>query len=51
MLGAVAEAIGDPTMPMRVLAGLGDVDSAAPSFALWELSRLVRDDGELSEAL
>ena len=49
MLGAVAEAIGDPTMPMRVLAGLGDVDSAAPSFALWELSRLIRDDGELSE--
>ena len=49
MLGAVAEAISDPTMPMRVLAGLGDVDSAAPSFALWELSRLIRDDGELSE--
>ena len=48
MLGAVAEAISDPTMPMRVLAGLGDVDSAAPSFALWELSRLIRDDGELS---
>ena len=48
MLGAVAEAISDPTMPMRVLAGLGDVDSAAPSFALWELSRLVRGDGELS---
>ena len=48
MLGAVAEAISDPTMPMRVLAGLGDVDSAAPSFALWELSRLIRGDGELS---
>ena len=48
MLRAVAEAISDPTMPMRVLAGLGDVDSAAPSFALWELSRLVRGDGELS---
>ena len=49
MLGAVAEAISDPTMPMRVLAGLGDVDSAAPSFALWELSRLIRGDRELSE--
>ena len=48
MLGAVAEAISDPTMPMRALAGLGDVDSAAPSFALWELSRLIRGDGELS---
>ena len=50
MLAAVAEAIGDPTMPMRVLAGLGDVDSAAPSFALWELSRLVRDNEDLTEA-
>ena len=48
MLGAVAEAIGDSTMPMRVLAGLGDVDSAAPSFALWEMSRAIRDDEELS---
>ena len=26
----------------NVLASIGDVDSAAPSFALWELSRLVR---------
>ena len=50
MLAAVAEAIGDPTMPMRVLAGLGDVDSAAPSFALWELSRLVRDNEDLTDA-
>ena len=50
MLAAVAEAIDDPTMPMRVLAGLGDVDSAAPSFALWELSRLVRDNEDLTEA-
>ncbi len=48
MLGAVAEAIGDATMPMRVLAGLGDVDSAAPSFALWDLSRAIRDDEDLS---
>jgi len=50
MLGAVAEAIGDPTMPMRVLAGLGDVDSAAPSFALWKLSRLVSNNEGLTKA-
>ena len=48
MLAAVGEVIGDPTIPMRVLAGLGDVDSAAPSFALWEISRLVREDKELT---
>ncbi|MGI9622286.1 MAG: PEP-utilizing enzyme [Acidimicrobiales bacterium] len=50
MLAGVGEAIGDPTIPMRLLAGLGDVDSAAPSFALWELSRMVRGSDELSTA-
>ncbi len=50
MFAVVAEAIDDPTMPMRVLAGLGDVDSAAPSFALWDLSRLVRNNKDLTEA-
>lgn len=50
MLAAVAAAVGDPAIPMRVLAGLGDVDSAAPAFALWELSRLVRGSQELTGA-
>ena len=50
MLAAVADAVGDPTIPMRVLSGLGDVDSAAPSFAIWELSRLVAASDELTSA-
>lgn len=50
MLAAVGEAVGDPTIPMRLVVGLGDVDSAAPSFALWELSRLVRASPELTAA-
>lgn len=50
MLAAVGEAIGDPTIPMRLLAALGGVDSAAPSFALWDLSRLVRSSQELTAA-
>ncbi|MEM7288302.1 MAG: PEP-utilizing enzyme [Actinomycetota bacterium] len=50
MLAGVAEAIGDPTLPMTVLSGLGDVDSAAPSFDLWEMSRFVRDSSELTTA-
>lgn len=50
MLSAVGEAIGDPTIPMRLLAGLGGVDSAAPSFALWDISRLVRSSDELTAA-
>lgn len=42
ILYAVGEAIGDPTVPMKLVAGLGEVDSAEPSFRLWELSRTVR---------
>ena len=42
ILGVVGGAIGDATIPMRLLAGLGDVDSAAPSHALWDMSRKIR---------
>lgn len=50
ILGVVGEAIGDPTIPMRLLAGLGDVDSAAPSYAMWDLSRQVRSSDALTDA-
>ena len=48
ILFAVGEAIGDPTVPMKIVAGRGDVDSAEPSYALWDLSRLVRHHPELT---
>ena len=44
VIGAVCAAVGRPEAAMRILAGLGGVDSAAPSFALWDLSRMVRAD-------
>lgn len=50
VLLAVGHAIGDPTIPMRLLASIGEVDSAEPSFVMWELSRLVRASSELSSA-
>ena len=50
LLGAVSEAIGDPTIPMRCLTGLGNVDSAAPSYFLWDLSRTVNSSDELTTA-
>lgn len=50
MLAAVAAAVEDPTIPMRLLAGLGDVDSAAPSYAMWEMSRHIRSSPELTSA-
>ena len=50
ILFAIGEAIGDPTIPMKIVAGRGDVDSAEPSYALWDMSRLVRQHPELMEA-
>ncbi len=50
MLFAVGQAIGDPTIPMKLISGIGDVDSAEPSYALWEISRLVRNSTELTAA-
>ena len=49
MLAAVGEAVGDPSIAVRLLASLGDIDSAAPSFAIWEMSRLVRNSDVLSD--
>ncbi|MFV0525601.1 MAG: PEP-utilizing enzyme [Acidimicrobiales bacterium] len=48
VIGAVCAAVGRPEATMRLLAGLGGVDSAAPSFALWKLSRHVRSDPALT---
>jgi phosphohistidine swiveling domain-containing protein len=48
ILFAVGEAIGDPTVPMKLVAGIGDVDSAEPSYAMWDLSRLIRSSDELT---
>lgn len=50
LLGAVAEAVGNPALPMRLLSSLGGVDSADANYALWDLSRIVRNDPELSDA-
>ena len=47
VIGAVCTAVGRPEAAMRILAGLGGVDSAAPSFAMWDLSRTVRNDPTL----
>ena len=40
--------LGDRAAALRMLGGLGDVDSAAPSFALWELGRAVVADPTVS---
>jgi len=47
VIGAVCAAVGQPAATMRLVAGLGGVDSAAPSYAMWELSRTVRSSQAL----
>jgi pyruvate,water dikinase len=46
VLGAVAAALGDPSLALTLITSLGDVDSAAPSRAMWELSRLDASSAE-----
>lgn len=42
-VGGICEAMGRPELTMTLCSGLGDVDSAAPSWAMWELSRMDED--------
>jgi pyruvate,water dikinase len=42
--------LGDPLLAVQLLGGLGEVDSAAPSRAMWELSRRVLASPELTVA-
>ena len=48
IVSAVCEAIGRPTDAMKIMAGLGDVESAAPSMAMWELGRIAADSEEVN---
>ncbi len=47
----VAEAVGRLDLVMPIISGIGDVDSAAPSYAMWALSRLDRDSDEYRKRL
>jgi pyruvate,water dikinase len=50
ILFAIGQAIGDPTVPMKLVAGIGEVDSADAGYAMWELSRRIRSAAELTAA-
>ena len=50
IIAAVAEAVGDPTLTLKIIGAVGDVDSAAPSYAMWDLSRLVANSPALTAA-
>ena len=48
-VGAVCEGLGDATLSIRLLAGI-EVDSAAPSHAMWELGRSARNSAFVDAA-
>ena len=49
ILGAVCAALGEPETAMKLIAGIGDVDSAEPSYRMWELSRSVNASSEITK--
>lgn len=40
----------DPALPGRLISGLGDIDSAPPAYAMWAMSRAVRESAALTQA-
>jgi len=50
ILQQAAEAAGDPTMAMRLIAGVGDVESAQPSMLMWDLGRIAARCPSVTEA-
>ena len=50
VISAVATAVGRPDLIMPLIAGMGDVDSAEPSHALWAMSRMPADSPEFEAA-
>ncbi len=49
VITGVATAVGRPDLIMPIISGLGDVDSAEPSHAMWALSRLDPTSAAFSE--
>jgi pyruvate,water dikinase len=46
----VCTQLGHPELALTLIAGVGDVESAAPSYALWELGRQVATSSALTRA-
>lgn len=46
----VAQQLGDPTLVLRLIGGVGDVESAAPSWAMWDLGRVAAESPSLCAA-
>ncbi len=49
-VAGVLATIEQPDLIMTLVAGIGDVDSAAPSWAMWDMSRIVKGSPDLTAA-
>ncbi len=50
IITGVCDAVGQPENTLKLLAGLGDVESAAPSMVMWDLGRMVHASADLTAA-
>ncbi|MEM8903805.1 MAG: PEP-utilizing enzyme [Actinomycetota bacterium] len=49
IITGTCDAVGRPADALKLIAGLGDVESAAPSMAMWDLGRLAAGSDDLGE--
>jgi pyruvate,water dikinase len=49
-LDELAASLGDPGLTVKLMGGLGDIASAAPNIAMWDMAQLVKNDSELTRA-
>ena len=49
-LGQICAAVGRPADTMKIISGVGDVESAAPAMAMWQLGRQVAANPSLMAA-
>ncbi len=48
ILSGLCASIGEPQLQLELISGLGDVDSASPSWGLWDLSRDANASAEIT---
>ncbi|MBT95894.1 MAG: phosphoenolpyruvate-utilizing protein [Acidimicrobiaceae bacterium] len=48
IISGVANAVGRPDLLLPIIAGFGEVDSAEPSHAMWDMGRMVRSNDQLT---
>ena len=48
IITAVCNAVGKPEATLKLIAGVGDVESAAPSMEMWKLGRIVAGSAALN---